>query len=104
MTPDELTVSVLIVNYNGAKHLPNCLNALAKQTVPRHRFEVIIVDNHSQDGGARFLRRLADRVELISLVENRLFLNHARGMRSGLTRLHELKTDCDKKNRANIVI
>ena len=73
------------------------LLTLAEQTPLKLLKKIVIVDNYSQDGGARFLRRLADRVNLISLVENRLFLNHARGMRSGLTRLHELETHGDKK-------
>ncbi len=46
MTP----VSILIVNYNGGQHLAACLRALKFQTYPRHRFEVIVLDNHSQDG------------------------------------------------------
>lgn len=41
--------SVLIVAYNAAAHLVGCLAALEKQTLPRHRFEVIVVDNASAD-------------------------------------------------------
>jgi GT2 family glycosyltransferase len=41
--------SVLIVNFNGRRHLESCLAALERQTVPRHRFEVIVVDNASED-------------------------------------------------------
>ena len=43
-------VSVLIVNYNGRRHLAACLAAMERQTVPRHRFEVVVVDNASADG------------------------------------------------------
>ncbi len=70
MTLDELTVSVLIVNYNGATHLPNCLNALATQTVPRYRFEVIVVDNHSQDNSVEIIRSQFSWCRLVVLQRN----------------------------------
>lgn len=53
----EPLVTVLIVNYNGVRHLPACLAALATQTLPRHRFEVVVVDNASRDGSVDLLRR-----------------------------------------------
>ena len=96
--------ALVVVNFSTTRYLKLMLLTLAEQTPLELLKRIVIVDNYSQDGGARFLRRLADRVDLISLVENRLFLNHARGMRSGLTRLHELETHGDKKNCANIVI
>jgi GT2 family glycosyltransferase len=43
------SLSVLIVNYNGAAHLPACLRALAEQTYPPDRFEVVVLDNASTD-------------------------------------------------------
>lgn len=49
-------VSVLIVNFNGARHLPACLTALEQQTLPRDRFEVILVDNASSDGSEALVR------------------------------------------------
>ena len=42
-------VSILIVNYNGGVHLANCLKALERQSLSRHCFEVIVVDNASSD-------------------------------------------------------
>ena len=46
---EQELVSVLIVNYNGRRHLDDCLAALERQTVPRDRFEVVVVDNASSD-------------------------------------------------------
>ena len=40
-------LSVVIPNWNGASHLPTCLNALNNQTI--RDFEVIVVDNASSD-------------------------------------------------------
>ncbi len=41
-------MSVLIVTWNSAAHLPPCLDALGDQTY--REFEVIVVDNNSSDG------------------------------------------------------
>ena len=45
-----LLVSVVIVSWNSAEHLPHCLDSLSLQTF--QDFEIIIVDNGSSDHGA----------------------------------------------------
>jgi len=45
-------VSVIIPVYNDAERLALCLVALAEQTYPRSRFEVIVIDNGSDDPAA----------------------------------------------------
>lgn len=79
-------VSVLIVNFNGAKHLPACLTALENQTFPRDQFEVILVDNASADGSVELVRRQFPWVNLLPLTTNTGFAEgnnvaarHARG-------------------------
>ncbi len=42
------SVSVVIVNWNGARLLPACLDALLVQTRPAD--EIVLVDNGSTDG------------------------------------------------------
>ncbi len=42
-------VSVIIPVYNDTARLRLCLDALAKQTLPHHDFEVIVVDNGSDE-------------------------------------------------------
>ena len=79
-------VSVLVVNYNGARHLPACLRALERQSVSRHRFEVIVVDNASTDGSAAAARTAFPWVGFVLLGTNVGFAEgnnvaarHARG-------------------------
>jgi len=48
-------VSILIVHYNGAEVLKNCLESLRRLTYPR--FEVVVVDNASTDASAEVLAR-----------------------------------------------
>ena len=52
------TVSVVLVNLDGAGHLPDCLDSLGAQDYPPDRREVIVVDNGSTDGS---LEMLAER-------------------------------------------
>ncbi len=46
-------VTVVIPNYNGKKYLPACIDSLNAQSF--RDFEVIVVDNGSQDGAAELL-------------------------------------------------
>lgn len=77
----EPLVSVLVVNFNGVRHLPACLAALAAQTLPRHRFEVVVVDNASRDGSVELLRRDHPWVRVVPRPDNSGF---AGGNNAGL--------------------
>jgi GT2 family glycosyltransferase len=48
----SLDVSVIVPVRNGARSLPALLESLHAQTLPRDRFEVIVVDNDSSDATA----------------------------------------------------
>src|SRR5512136_2142958 len=64
-------ISIIIVNWNGAQHLPVCLNALRAQTVSN--FEVIVADNASHDESLQLLARDYAEVKVVALPENRGF-------------------------------
>jgi GT2 family glycosyltransferase len=64
-------VSVVIPNWNGAVHLPTCLDALRCQRYPR--LEVIVADNASTDGSQALLAERYREVRLVQLAENRGF-------------------------------
>ncbi len=64
----KIKISVIIVNYNGARYLSCCLDALARQTFPD--YEVIVVDNASQDDSAPLIRRMYPSVRLIENAQN----------------------------------
>jgi GT2 family glycosyltransferase len=68
---DVPLVSVIIPNWNGAHHLPACLDSLAGQRYPH--FEVIVVDNGSTDGSLSCLMREYGWVRVLPLGENRGF-------------------------------
>jgi GT2 family glycosyltransferase len=66
-----MLISVVIPNWNGAHHLPTCLGALRRQTLPP--LEVILVDNASSDDSRRLVRAHFPEVRLLALPENRRF-------------------------------
>lgn len=45
-------VSVLVLNWNGARILPACLRALEQTAYPADRWEAVLIDNASTDGSA----------------------------------------------------
>lgn len=49
---EEVFISVIIPARNEEVHLPALLNSIRNQTYPVHKFEVIIVDDHSSDNTA----------------------------------------------------
>jgi GT2 family glycosyltransferase len=55
-------ISVIVPVRDGAGLLPALLGSLARQTLPRDRFEVIVVDNASRDGTAELAARMGTRV------------------------------------------
>ncbi len=63
--PGNERVSVVIVSYNSAAWLEGCLDSLHSQThVP---FEIIIVDNASQDDSAGWVEKNRPEVKLVRL-------------------------------------
>jgi O-antigen biosynthesis protein len=56
-TPEaDLTFSVIVPTFDRQATLSLCLDALARQTFPADRFEVIVIDDGSHDGTAPFCR------------------------------------------------
>ena len=77
-------VSVVIINWNGMRWLDECLKSITSQTYPH--FEVIVVDNASQDGSIEFISQHYPEIFLIKNTKNEGFakgnnlaLPHAKG-------------------------
>jgi GT2 family glycosyltransferase len=65
------SVSVVIPNWNGAVHLPECLDSIDAQTLKP--LEVIVVDNGSTDDSLQLLARMFSKVIVVRLSSNRGF-------------------------------
>ncbi|MDJ0797348.1 MAG: glycosyltransferase family 2 protein [Calothrix sp. MO_167.B12] len=72
MQQHNILCSIILVNYNGADVLPDCLNSIDK-FIPEDNCEIIVVDNASQDGSVEFITDKFPHVKLIELSENRGF-------------------------------
>jgi GT2 family glycosyltransferase len=63
---DKPSVAIVIANWNGASHLPDCLNSLEQLDYPRERYEVIVVDNGSTDGSIGLLEQRYPWVRVVA--------------------------------------
>jgi GT2 family glycosyltransferase len=59
--------TVVVLNYNGAHLLPDCLDGLADQDLPEGQMATWVVDNASHDGS---LELLADRYPWVRVIAN----------------------------------
>lgn len=74
--------SIVIPNWNGAAHLPVCLQSLRAQTV--RECEVIVVDNASTDGSMALLAGDFPEVRVLRLERNHGFAGACNvGLRAG---------------------
>jgi glycosyltransferase involved in cell wall biosynthesis len=77
-------ISVIIPAYNAEDTIDQCLAALARQTTPRERYEIIVVDDGSSDEArarvkARAGVRLLTQVHAGPAAARNLGAEHARG-------------------------
>lgn len=64
-------VSVIVVNWNGASYLEDCLTCLSSQTHGER--EIILVDNNSSDSSVSLVTEKFTNVQIIQLEKNRGF-------------------------------
>ncbi len=64
-----MELSVIIVNYNGIKYLKECLDSLCDK-LKNTTFEIIVIDNNSNDESCRYIKENFPNVILIESKEN----------------------------------
>lgn len=52
------TVSIIIVNFNGEKHLKSCLSSICDVEYPQEKLEVIVFDNGSSDNSLQVIEKV----------------------------------------------
>jgi glycosyltransferase involved in cell wall biosynthesis len=62
------SLSVIVPNYNHARHLPACLRAIATQSAPPD--EIIVIDDASTDNSVEVLEGLARQYPLVKIYRN----------------------------------
>jgi len=96
-----MDISVIIVNYNTKNLLRNCLHSVY-ETVKNISFEILVVENASQDGSPAMLREEFPQVQVIENSQNRGFAaanNQALALMKGRYALL-LNTDTVLKEKA----
>ena len=96
--------ALLTVNFSTTRYLKLMLLTLSEQEELGLLSRIVIADNRSRDGGRPFLRGLSERVDQLHVVENRLFLNHARGMRRALVELDRVEAGLPAAERSNLLL
>ena len=83
---DYVSVSVIILNWNGGDYLMRCVDSVMKTDYPGDLLEVIIVDNGSIDGSARLAKKMYPQIKLIEngrnlgfCVGNNIGIKHSSG-------------------------
>jgi len=63
-------VSIIIINYNGEKFLKECFDSLERLDYPNNKFEVILVDNNSEDGSFEYTIKNFPWIRILQLDKN----------------------------------
>ena len=82
MATSEPVVTVLIINYNGSKYLPDCVGSVLKTSYPR--MEILVVDNASTDDSLSILNEFTD--SRLRVILNKANLGFAAGNNFGYSR------------------
>lgn len=77
--PETPLISVVVVVWNGVKYIDECLQSVITQE--GHRYEIIVIDNCSQDGSAA---HICDNYPDITLIRNSENLGFTRGVNQGI--------------------
>ena len=65
-----MKISAIITNYNYGRYLGRAIRSLLDQSLPKDEYEVIIVDDNSDDHSLEILKSFQSLVRIIALEEN----------------------------------
>jgi GT2 family glycosyltransferase len=74
-----MKLSIVIVNYNTASLLKNCLSSIYKNP-PKMEYEIIVVDNNSLDNSNEMLR---EKFKQVRVINNKINAGFARASNQG---------------------
>ncbi len=78
-----IDLSIIIVNYNTKKLIKDCLQSIINKTKGID-YEIIVVDNASQDGSVEWLTKQVGKYSFIKLVKNKKNLGFAPANNQGI--------------------
>ena len=66
-----MDISIIIVNYNVKEYIISCIESIYKHSKPNINFEIIIVDNNSEDDSVINIKKKFPKIHLIENHFNR---------------------------------
>ena len=63
MNKNKTKISILVVNYNNADYLDECLQSLLKQTYENK--EIILLDDNSTDNSLDLLNKYENKIKIV---------------------------------------
>lgn len=78
-----MDISVIVVNYNTKKETADCITSCLEEG-SGYKIEVIVVDNASYDGSAKYLKKLFGKSGNVIIKENKSNIGFSEGVNVGL--------------------
>jgi len=94
---NAIRVSIIIPAFNEARMIGKCLDSLTRLEFPRDQFEVILVDNGSEDATVQIAESFADRLNMTILEKYAVKISALRNLGASSARgdiLAFLDADC----------
>lgn len=76
-------LSIVIISYNTNQILVECINSIL-ETVKKNLYEIIVVDNNSQDGTVEEMRKMVTKFKNLKLIENKDNLGFSKANNIGI--------------------
>jgi GT2 family glycosyltransferase len=76
-------LSIIIVTYNSENHIKSCLQSLIK-LITKYNFEIIVVDNASQDNSAHLIREFKSQQPEVIFIQNTSNLGYSKANNIGI--------------------
>lgn len=68
---DHQFISVIVVGRNEAQHIESCLRSIANTKYPPDKFEILFVDDHSEDNTLKLVTSLSiDQLKILELAKD----------------------------------
>lgn len=70
-----MTVSIVVPIYNDVSHVKRCFDSILAQDCPKGDFEVVVVDDCSNDGSLELISTYKDRIESLKTIKSDVHRN-----------------------------
>ncbi len=67
----RLKITAAVPTYNSEQFISRCLDSLVQQTMPNHEYEIICVDDCSQDATVSILKKYSEQYSNITVIERK---------------------------------